>query len=53
MLVVGMDLAGSASATLMVEPDGFVLDTNTGFEWKRNEDHGPFNWAGAVAMGPP
>jgi hypothetical protein len=49
-LVVGI---GSACVTLIVEPEGFVLDTNTGFEWKLNADHGPYNWAGAVTLGPP
>jgi hypothetical protein len=48
LLVVGMGLAGNASATLMVEPDGVVLDTSTGFEWEQNANHGSFNWAGAV-----
>lgn len=51
LLVAGMGLAGSASATLIVEPDGVVLDTNTGLEWEQNANHGPFNWAGAVAYG--
>jgi PEP-CTERM motif len=51
VLVVGMGLAGNAFATLMVELDGVVLDTNTGLESEQNGNHGPFNWAGAVAYG--
>jgi hypothetical protein len=51
VLVVGMGLAGSASATLMFEPDGVVLDTITGLEWEQNANHGPFSWAGAVNYG--
>jgi PEP-CTERM motif len=47
LLVVGMGLAGNASATLMVEPDGVVLQTNTALEWEQNANHGPFNWVGA------
>lgn len=48
LLVAGIGLAGNASATLIVEPDGVVLDTNTGLEWEQNANHGPFSWTGAV-----
>ena len=47
VLVVGMGLADNASATLIVEPDGVVLDTRTALEWEQNANHGPFNWVGA------
>jgi len=36
LLVAAMGLAGNAFATLIVEPDGVVLDTNTGLEWEQN-----------------
>jgi hypothetical protein len=48
LLVAGMGLAGNASATFMVEPDGVVLDTTTGLEWEQNANHGGLNWAGAA-----
>jgi len=51
LLVAGMSLADSACATLIVEPDGVVLDTNTGLEWEQNANHGPFMWPGAVNYG--
>jgi hypothetical protein len=44
LLVVGMGSAGNASATLIVEPDGVVLDTTTGLEWEQNANHRPFTW---------
>ena len=40
-------MAGNASATLVLESDGVVLDTNTGLEWEQNANHGPFTWLGA------
>lgn len=49
LLAAGMGLAGNASATFIPEPDGVVLDTVTGLEWEQNPNHGPFDWAGAVA----
>jgi hypothetical protein len=36
LLVVAMGVASNAFATLIVEPDGVVLDTNTGLEWEQN-----------------
>jgi hypothetical protein len=48
LLVAGMGFAGNAAATLMLEPDGVVLDTNTGLEWEQNANHGLFNWLGAI-----
>ena len=53
LLVLGASvlLSGAANASLILEPDGVVLDTTTGLEWEQNANHGPFNWAGAVAYG--
>ena len=36
LLVAAMGLAGNALAALLVEPDGVVLDTNTGLEWEQS-----------------
>jgi hypothetical protein len=47
LVVVVVGLAGSASASLIVEPDGVVVDTDTGLEWEQNANHGPFNHTGA------
>lgn len=49
LLVAAGLVSGAANATFMVEPDGVVLDTTTGFEWEQNANHAPFNWAGAFA----
>jgi hypothetical protein len=35
LLVAVISLAGNAFAALIVEPDGAVLDTNTGLEWEQ------------------
>ena len=40
-------VSGASNATLMLEPDGVVLDTISTLEWEQNANHGPFNWAGA------
>jgi Protein of unknown function (DUF1566)/PEP-CTERM motif len=47
MVAAGL-VSGAANATFMVEPDGVVLDTTTGFEWEQNANHGPFTWLGAI-----
>jgi hypothetical protein len=36
LVVAAIGLAANAFATLIVEPDGVVLDTNTGLEWEQH-----------------
>jgi hypothetical protein len=62
LLVAVMSLAGNAFATLIVEPDGVVLDTNTGLEWEQHpspeiffllsgpESLGAFDYAATLAL---
>ena len=48
VLVAGLGLAGSASATFISLGNGTIRDTTTNLVWEQNTNHGPFNWAGAV-----
>jgi hypothetical protein len=47
VLVAGLGLAGSASATFISLGNGTIRDTTTNLVWEQNANHGPFNWAGA------
>jgi hypothetical protein len=49
VLVAGMGLAGSASATFISQGNGTVLDNTTNLVWEQNANNGPFDWAGAVS----
>jgi hypothetical protein len=51
-LLVGAELvSGAASAAFIDQGGGVILDTITNLEWEQNANHGPFDWAGAVAYG--
>ena len=49
VLVAGLGLAGSASATFISLGNGTIRDTTTNLVWEQNANHGPFNWAGAAS----
>ena len=49
LLVAGLGLAGSASATFISLGNGTIRDTTTNLVWEQNANHGPFNWLAAVS----
>jgi acyl-coenzyme A thioesterase PaaI-like protein len=51
LLVAAGMVSGAANAAFIDQGGGVVLDTTTNLEWEQNANHGPFNWAGAVAYG--